>query len=99
MSARVSVRRRTGGDKCGAQQLVAGDSGADRVGVEPRIVGASGVVAAPRHGRAGPHGSKQFARSGDGGAARCLGLDPHGARRAVVAAIGTGHVRACAVSE
>ncbi len=74
------------------------------MGVEVRLVGA-GVVAAPRPGRAGPHEwgrrrrTRGLARGGGGGSARRLGLDPHGARRALVAARGTGHVRACATKD
>ncbi len=94
-------RRRTGGDECGAEQQC-GVAGADRVGVEVRSVGAGHVVAAPRAGRVGAHErerrrrTRNLARGGDRGAARRLGLDPRGARRALVAARGTGHVRACA---
>jgi hypothetical protein len=94
-----AVRRRTGGGG-GAQQLVTRRAGADRVGrrVEPRIVAAGGVVAALRKGRHRLHESRPLglARGGGGGAARRLGLDPHRARRALVAARGTGHVRTCA---
>ena len=93
----ASVRRcRTGGGGGGAQQLRVRVAGADRVRVEPRIAVGGEVVAAPRGGRAGHHGSKRLARGGSGGAARRLGHDPHGARRAHVAARGAGHVRACA---
>jgi hypothetical protein len=90
----ASARERRTGGECGAQRLVVRVAGADRVGVEVRSV-AAGVVAAPRVGRAGLHASKGLARGGHGGAARRLGHDPRGARRALVAARGTGHVRAC----
>ncbi len=99
--AAAALQRRTGGGECGAQQLRVRVAGADRVRVEERIVGA-GVVAAPREGRLGLHereprrSTRGLARGGSGGAARRLGLDPHGARRARVAAPVTGHVRACA---
>ena len=95
---RAHRRQRTGGgDECGAQQLRR-VAGADRVRVEVRSVGAGPVVAAPRLGRVGPHESRPrgLARGSGGNAARRLGLDPHGAHRARVAARGTGHVRACA---
>jgi hypothetical protein len=90
--------RRTGGGGGGAQQLRVGVAGADRVGVEVRSVGDNGVVTAPRGDRRG-HPKRRprcLAHDGHRGAARRLGLDPRGARRAHVAAGGTGHVRACA---
>jgi hypothetical protein len=89
---------RTGGGQCGAQQLEVRGAGADRVRVEVRIVVAGEVVAAPRVVRGGLHERRPrgLARGGHRGAARRLGLDPHGARRALVAAVGTGDVRACA---
>jgi hypothetical protein len=88
-------RRRTDGDG-GAQQPCAREAGADRVGVEVRIVG--GEVAAPREVRVELLESQRHghARGNGGGAARRLGHDPHGARRALVAARGTGQIRACA---
>ncbi len=98
MSALAVRHARTGGDSGGAQQLAARPAGADRVRVEPRIVVGGVVVAAPREARVGLHERRirGLARGGRGGAARRLGLDPRGARRARVAARGTGHVRACA---
>jgi hypothetical protein len=95
----LAVRHaRTGGGECGAQQLGVRDAGADRVGVEVRIAVPGVVVAAPRVVSGGLHEIRPrgLARGGHRGAARRLGLDPRGARRARVAAIGTGHVRACA---
>ncbi len=92
---RAHRRRRTGGGG-GAQQVVR-VAGADRMRVEVRLVGAD-VVAAARVGRVGLHERRphKLPRSGQGGAARRLSLDPRGARRALVAAGGAGHVRACA---
>jgi hypothetical protein len=95
----AAARRRRTGRECGAQQPVARPAGADRVGVEVRIAAdAGGEVAAPRGFRVGLHEGRPrgLARGSGGGAARRLGLDPHGARRAHVAVRGTGHVRACA---
>jgi hypothetical protein len=94
--ARAHRRRRTGGD-CGAQQLAGRPAGADRGGVEVRSVAAV-VVAAPRAASVGLHEREPrgLARGGGRGTACRLGLDPHGARRARVAARGTGHVRTCA---
>jgi hypothetical protein len=93
----AALGRRTGGDDDGAQQLRVRVAGADRVGVEVRSVGDSGVVAAPRgDGRSHPERRPRgLARGGGGGAASRIGLDPHGARRTIVAVHGTGHVRAC----
>jgi hypothetical protein len=95
-SAALRRRRTGGGDECGAQQLRR-VAGADRVRVEGRNVGAD-VVAAPRGGRGSHHERRirGLARGGGGGAARRLGLDAHGARRALVAAGGAGDVRTCA---
>jgi hypothetical protein len=89
--------RRTGGDG-GAQQRFARGAGADRVGVEVRIRVVGARVAAPRVVSVDLHEIRPrgLARGGGRGAARRLGLDPHGARRALVAATGTGDVRACA---
>jgi hypothetical protein len=97
VGAAVALQRRTGGGGgSGAQQLRARQAGADRVLVEVRIVDAGAVVAAPRVVRVGLHEIKGLARGGRRGAARRLGRDPHGARRARVAAGVTGHVRTCA---
>jgi hypothetical protein len=90
----LAVRHvRTSGGAC-AQQLAASPAGAGRVRVEVRID--VEVEAAPRVPGVLVHRRHGLARGGRGGAARRLGLDPHGARRALVAAVGTGHVRACA---
>jgi hypothetical protein len=90
-------RRRTGGGG-GAQQLCVRGAGADRVGIEVRFVGAGVVVAALREirSRLPERRIRGLSRGGGGGAARRLGRDPHGARRALVAARISGHVRACA---
>ena len=71
--------------------------GADRVRVEVRIA-AVPEVAAPREVRQGLGEKRPPSKAfrGHRGAARHQGLDPHGARRALVAARFTRHVRACA---
>jgi hypothetical protein len=89
----------TGGGS-GTQQLVAGVAGADRVGVEVCIAD-DGVVAAPRVGRVALHEWERtrgsgLSREGGRGAALRLGSDPHGARRALIAARSTGDVCPCA---
>ncbi len=98
---RGAVRQRRTGGGGGAQQPVVRGTGADRVRVEVCIVVSRDVVAAPRVVSVGLHEWERrrphdLARGGGGGAARRLGLDSHGARRALVAARGTGHVRTCA---
>ncbi len=91
--------RHTGGDECGAQQPCVRPAGADRVGVEVHRGGYDDVIAAPRVARVGLQKRRPHALArcgGGGGAARRLGLDPRGARRALVDARGAGHVRTCA---
>ena len=74
-----------------AQQLRARVAGADEVDVEVHLSDVQ-AVAAPRPGRFGLHNREVNARGGRRSAARCLGLDPHPARRAVVAAGGLNKV-------
>jgi hypothetical protein len=77
----------------GANKLVGGGAGADRVGVE--VHSAASVAAAPWHGRPGGHGAERLARGKGCDAARRLGLDPHGARRALVARRVAEQIRTC----
>jgi hypothetical protein len=95
--ALIGAQRRTGSDG-GAQQLRARAASADRIGVEKRNIVVACVEAAPRPGSPGPHERRTLglARGGHCATARLLGLDPHGSRRALVGARGTGHVRTCA---
>ena len=93
------AQRRTGGGGR-AQQPGGRVSGADGVGIEPRVAvgGDAPQVAAPWVVRVSPHEIRRshgLAHSHGRDAARRLGLDPRGARRALVAADGAGHVRAC----
>ena len=85
-------RTRTGS----AKQLVAGGTGAAGVRVGESNAGKAVVVAAPR---SRPVWRVKIAPSLPGGGSRVTarvgGLDPHGARRALIAARGTGLVRAC----
>ncbi len=83
--ASASVRRTGGGS--GAQQLHVRVAGADRVGIEGRNVGGGAVDAAPRVGGGvqNERRSQRLACGGSSGAARRLGLDPHGARKAFIA--------------
>ena len=94
------AQRRTGGEGR-AQQPGGRVSGADGVGIEPRVAvgGDAPQVAAPWIVRVSPHEFRRshgLAHSHGRDAARRLGLDPRGARRALVAALGAGHVRTCA---
>ena len=79
----------------GANKLVGGGAGADRVGVEVRTAAAGVEVAAPRVVRPGPHGAERLARGKGCDAARRLGHDPPGARRALVARRVAEQIRTC----
>ncbi len=82
-----------------AQQLRVGVAGADRVLVEVRMevrMVVAGIVAALRVARFGLHESPPAPAGGERrGAARVSIPDRRGARRALVAAGSTGHVRTC----